>query len=226
MQKQSDKTETINKEWFLEFDEHLTKDKKPSDYFQKLVDDNRFPMHHPFGWLMKLEHVEQNPKFHPEGSVWNHTMLVVDNAAKHKHRSRNARALMWAALLHDLGKIPATKVRKGRITAYDHDKMGRGMAKEFLMLCGCDGEFVERVCALVRWHMQSLFVLRNLPFANLRSMTEEVDIGEIGLLALSDRLGRGQASRQEEDIEYDNVLQFMKKSKDYATRHGIKLPNP
>lgn len=216
----------VNKQWFQEFNEHLMKDVKPSEYFEKLVKDKEFPTQHPFDWLLKLSKVEQNPKFHPEGSVWNHTMLVVDNAANHKNRSRNANALMWAALLHDLGKIPATKVRKGRITAYDHDKMGRGMAKEFLTLCGCEETFVVRVCALVRWHMQSLFVLRNLPFANLRGMTSEVDIGEIGLLALSDRLGRGVESKEEEAAEHENVLRFMQKSHEYIKRHRITPPKP
>lgn len=222
----SEQNDKMNKHWFQEFNEHLMNDDRPSEYFEKLASKGEFPEQHPFGWLLKLADVVQNPKFHPEGSVWNHTMLVVDNAAKHKHRSKNERALMWAALLHDLGKIPATKVRKGRITAYDHDKMGRGMAKEFLMLCGCDAEFVERVGSLVRWHMQSLFVVRNLPFANLKGMTAEVDIAEIGLLALSDRLGRGQETREEEAAEYENVLRFMQKSQDYVTKHRVKLPKP
>lgn len=91
-------------------------------------------------------------------------MLVTNNAAQVKVKSKDPRALMWAALLHDVGKKPTTRVRKGRITAYDHDKVGREMAERFLRECGQDEAFVRKVGALVRWHMQALYAAKQLPF--------------------------------------------------------------
>ncbi len=38
---------------------------------------------------------------------------------------------MWGALLHDLGKAPTTKIRKGKITSYDHDKVGAELVRNF-----------------------------------------------------------------------------------------------
>ena len=98
---------------------------------------------------------------------------------------------MAAALLHDLGKIPTTKLRHGRLTAYDHDKAGEKLAREFLRCCTDDEGFLARVCALVRWHMQVMFVAHNLPFADIRGMLHSVSPHEIALLAYCDRLGRG-----------------------------------
>jgi putative nucleotidyltransferase with HDIG domain len=58
-------------------------------------------------------------------------LLVVDEAAKRKAYSTDQRVFMWAALLHDIGKPASTRLRKGRITAYNHDK-NRGQAVERL----------------------------------------------------------------------------------------------
>jgi putative nucleotidyltransferase with HDIG domain len=81
---------------------------------------------------MRLKKVPQSPKHHPEGNVWNHTMLVVDEAAGKKGQSKDPEAFMWAALLHDIGKADATNQKKGRITAYNHEKVGAEQAGEFL----------------------------------------------------------------------------------------------
>ena len=75
---------------------------------------------------------------------------------------------MWGALLHDLGKAPTTKIRKGKITSYDHDKVGAELCREFLEVFTDDEEFIKQVTALVRWHMQTLFVIKNLPFADVK----------------------------------------------------------
>lgn len=57
-------------------------------------------------------------------------MQVIDAAAHNRIKSREPVVFMWAALLHDLGKAPTTRLRKGRITAYDHDRVGAEMAEE------------------------------------------------------------------------------------------------
>ncbi len=202
-------TVTNTKTWFNDFESHLLEDQKPSVYFETLLEDGLFPSEYPFSMIADLKKVSQQPDHHPEGDVFNHTMQVTDLAATVKHESEHPRAFMWAALLHDLGKIPTTKLRNGRITSYDHDKEGEKLARSFLKQCTDDQDFISRVCALVRWHMQVLFIANNLPFADLRSMLRSVRPGEIALLAYCDRLGRGKLTPEKIDKEQKSIKQFL-----------------
>lgn len=194
---------------FLSFEEHLLNDEKPSNYFRELVNKDMFPQTQPFIVLGKLMKTEQNPKYHPEGNVWEHTMQVVDYAASYNHLSSNIRVFMWASLLHDIGKGTTTKIRDGKITSYDHDIAGARLAKTFLSTFTQDKPFINDVCKLVRWHMQPLFITKKLPFAKLDEMLSEVSSAEIGLFNLCDRLGRSELSDENRDIEVRNVVGFL-----------------
>lgn len=197
--------------YFNEFEFHILNDEKPSLYFNELLKNGSFPESYPFSMLSELASVPQSGKYHPEGSVWNHTMLVIDEAAKRRSLSKNARAFMWAALLHDLGKAPTTKVRNGKITSYDHDKIGKELCIKFLSELTDDADFIKETSLLVRWHMQILFVLKDLPFADIDKMAEEVSIDEIALLSLCDRLGRGEMTSEKLKKEEEDVRIFIKK---------------
>ncbi|NLM75472.1 MAG: HD domain-containing protein [Clostridiaceae bacterium] len=186
---------------FYEIDKHLLYDDKPSGFFKKLMENDLFKNEYPFTLISRLEKTEQSPTHHPEGSVWNHTLLVLDNAARVKTFSRESRVFMWSALLHDLGKATTTKLRKGRITSYNHDIEGEKLAVSLLEYFNEDKIFTEKVARMVRWHMQILFVTKNLPFSNIEKMKEEVDIEEIALLGLCDRLGRGMEQDVENEIK-------------------------
>lgn len=194
-------------ELFLEIEQHLLKDQKPSEYLEKLYDNPIFKQH-PFEMLYVLKKTEQSPKYHPEGNVWNHTMLVVDKAAKVREYSKNQRVFMWAALLHDIGKPPTTRKRKGKITSYDHDKAGAKLAEQFLLTFTEEENFISGVCGLVHYHMQILYVVKGLSFADIDNMKKNVDIDEVALLGLCDRLGRGKENLEEEK---ENVMEFLRK---------------
>lgn len=193
-----------------EMNNHLLLDDKPSVYFNSIVDTPIFK-EHPFCFLYKMKETEQSLIHHPEGNVWNHTMLVVDQAAKMKHKSKNDKIFMWAALLHDIGKPDTTKNKKGKITSYDHEKIGAVMAKEFLTEFTSDNKFIEKVCGLVRWHMQILHVVKNLHFADIKAMKEETDYKEVALLGYCDRLGRKNVNIKK---EMENINLFLKKCHD------------
>ncbi|SMB90453.1 HDIG domain-containing protein [Desulfonispora thiosulfatigenes DSM 11270] len=179
---------------FTDFEKHLLNDEKPSNYFTKLLNEHNILDNYPFTMLRDLKKTEQSPQHHPEGNVWNHTMQVVDHAASRKNQSSNPRVFMWSALLHDLGKVPATKIKKGKITAYNHDKLGEKLAQDFLTSLGAEKNLIHEVSKMVRWHMQILYVVKNLPFAKIKSMLSEVKLEDIALLSLCDRLGRGKMS--------------------------------
>jgi putative nucleotidyltransferase with HDIG domain len=199
--------------YFHEFEKHLMEDEKPSEYFNGLINTKKYPKEYPFTMISDLIKTEQNLEYHPEGSVWNHAMLVVDEAAKRKEYSENPRVFMWAALLHDIGKAPTTKIRKGKITSYDHDEVGEKMAREFLNYFSEDEGFIDAVAALVRWHMQILFVVKNLPYQDIKKMNEDTSIDEVGLLGMCDRLGRGNINPETVEKEEKNVRIFLEKSK-------------
>lgn len=195
------------KKIFEEIEEHLLHDDRPSHYLNCIKDEPVFKQY-PYDYLYNLIKTEQSPKHHPEGSVWNHTMLVIDGAAKVKHKSKNSRVFMWAALLHDIGKPSTTRKRKGKITSYDHDKVGAELAQKFLLEAEQDENFIKEVTSLVRYHMHILFVLNNLPFADVSSMKDDVDINEIALLGYCDRMGRLNADSSKEE---KNIEEFIKK---------------
>lgn len=197
---------------YLTFDlitDHLLKDINPSYFLQEISERQSF-REDPFQLLYKLKDTEQSVKYHPEGSAWNHTMLVVDEAALVRHHSKDPKVFLWSALLHDIGKPDTTRVRKGRITSYDHDTVGARLATEFLKNLTDDGELIRQVTLYVRYHMHMLYVLKKLPFGNLKGMIKDVDLDELALLCRCDRLGRIGADREKEE---ENYLQFLEEVK-------------
>lgn len=188
---------------FNEIHQHLMEDEKPSDFLNSLSNNHIF-QDVPFSMLLRLKETEQSPIHHPEGNVWIHTMLVVEEAAKVRGDSKNPEAFMWAALLHDLGKPDTTRQKKGKITAYDHDRVGAELTRKFLSYFPCEEEFVNHVVSLVRYHMHILYVTKDLPFAKPKEMMHHVDMNEIALFGLCDRLGRKNAdkNKEEETIQF------------------------
>lgn len=207
---------------FQELETHLLSDEKPSVYLGEI---RIIPAlsEYPFDMFKHMQTTPQSPRHHPEGSVWNHTLLVVDEAAKVKHKSKNPEAFMWAAMLHDIGKPSTTKIRGDKITSYDHDKAGAPMAEEFLSFFGKDKRFIRAVSPLVRYHMQILFVVNGLPYADIKGMTENTDINEVALLGLCDRLGRAKCDKRQEK---ENVRLFIEKVKRGETGYETKSRRP
>lgn len=194
---------------FQDIENHLMKEDTPSIYLAEVIKSPEFKQY-PFSLLYQLQFTDQSPVYHPEGNVWNHTLLVVDEAAKRKHQSKNPSSFMWAALLHDIGKPSTTKMRHGKITAYNHDQIGAKLAREFLSQFTSEKLFIDHICALIQYHMQILYVVKNLQYADIKGMIKQSDIQEIALLGLCDRLGRTGASQEEEET---NIKIFMNKCK-------------
>lgn len=195
---------------FREIGQCLMEDARPSERLRRLFDG---PVPTEFEPLKRMKSTKQSPVHHPEGSVWNHTLLVVDQAAARREQSKEPEAFLWAALLHDIGKPDTTRVRRGKITSYDHDKVGAELARRFLSAFTADGAWIKRVCTLIRYHMQVLFVVKGLPFADIGGMKAHADVEEIALLGLCDRLGRLHADRTAEE---EHIRLFLKKCYDHG----------
>ena len=205
---------TEEKKLFEELEAHLLNDDAPSDYFNRISETEMF-RNYPFSILCRLKEIPQSPKHHPEGNVWNHTMLVVDEAARQRKRSKDPAVFMWAALLHDVGKADTTNNSKGRITAYNHEKAGALLAEGFLKTFFVDEVLIRRIVSLIRWHMQILFVVKSMQFADIGSMLKETEPEEVALLGYCDRMGRLGADGQ---MEKENLEIFMAKCRDFITK--------
>jgi poly(A) polymerase len=71
--------------------------------------------------------VTQPPEFHPEGDVFEHTMLMLH------HMAYPDPLLGWSVLLHDVGKPLTRSVElSGRIRFFNHEVKGAEMAREIL----------------------------------------------------------------------------------------------
>ena len=184
-------------ELFRQIEYHLLHDERPSEYLEQISSEPWFS-DYPFSMLGMMKETPQSKRYHPEGSVLNHTIMVVDEAAKRRMESKDARTLMWAALLHDIGKPGVTKNRKGKITAYNHDSEGEQLAVDFLSCFSGDESWIRAVANLVRYHLNVLYVTGGLPFGDIAGMKRETDISEVALLGLCDRVGRGGSILEDE----------------------------
>lgn len=209
---------------FNEIERHLLNDEKPSIFINEFVIKNKENSVYPFIMIGDLEDVPQEPKHHPEGNVLVHVMMVVDEAAKRRHLSKEKDILMWSALLHDIGKKPTTKKRKNRWTSYDHDKVGAKMVLDFFKeLKSGDERLINGVASMTRWHMQALFVIKGLPFADIKKMIEEVDVEELSLLTISDRLGRGRITPLDKEEVVEDINLFLEKVSEVSGKKYNKI---
>jgi tRNA nucleotidyltransferase (CCA-adding enzyme) len=76
--------------------------------------------------LIPLIGTPQDPEWHPEGDVWVHTLLAVDQAVPLLAGLDPARAhaVMLGVLCHDLGKPETTRMLEGRLRSYGHEEAG------------------------------------------------------------------------------------------------------
>lgn len=194
-------------ELFKEIERHLLMDEKPSLFLNKIKNEGKLDKE-PFSRLKNLENMQQSPKHHPEGNVWIHTMMVVDEGAKHREEVNDKRAFMWCLLLHDIGKVKTTKLRKGRWTSYDHDKVGEEEGMLFLNNFIENYDFKNKVSKMIRYHMHLLYIMNKLPFADMEELKKNVDINDISYVFLSDRCGRGNLTKADKAQVEKEVNKF------------------
>ena len=119
---------------------------------------------------------EQSPDYHPEGTVFNHIRLMLENLPKvapgeilapgtkwptaptraaECSASSMQESLPWAAILHDIAK-PQTAARApdGLIHFYTHEKLGAKMAEHILQRLKFPRKQTDEIVAAVRHHMQ------------------------------------------------------------------------
>ena len=108
-----------------------------------------------FAELAPLRNAPQNPKHHPEGDAFEHTMLTLRAAAKWRDGTDDPLAFMLAALTHDLGK-PATvrKNERGEWQAAGHELAGVAPLTAMLTRLGVGKQTIAYCTSLCRLHMR------------------------------------------------------------------------
>lgn len=107
--------------------------------------------------LSRLDATPQDAIWHPEGNVYNHTALSVDQRQKIDRREgiegHDHRVGMITTLLHDVGKPDTTSVENGRVRAHKHATVGAALARAYLQRVGAPDDVVDRVGNVIQHHM-------------------------------------------------------------------------
>jgi poly(A) polymerase len=99
--------------------------------------------------ISAMKGVEQPPEFHPEGDVFVHTLLLLENLPHPCPLT-----LAWGALLHDVGKPPTFRVAPDRIRFDNHVEVGVKMAEEICARLRFSNDDAAQILALVDNHMR------------------------------------------------------------------------
>jgi tRNA nucleotidyltransferase (CCA-adding enzyme) len=178
---------------FAEFKKLMLKSPLPSVGFEWM---RRLGMLRHFPELEALVGVPQEPEWHPEGDVWTHTLMVVDQAARLRtaqYTETENLALMFGALCHDLGKATATTHRDGRWRSPGHEAGGDRPTRAFLDRITNETELIGAVVTLVREHLKpsQLYNVRHeLKPSAIRRLALRADIEKLVRLSRADHLGR------------------------------------
>ena len=172
-----------------------------------------------------MRRTDQEPEYHGEGNVFNHTKLVAEamvNLPIYAESSERDRTVLFlAALLHDIGKIRCTRRENGKLTSPYHASAGARMARAFMFetlgMSGNDNlrSMREAIAFIVRYHSFPPFAikssnpeLRILKIAANGELTPDFSMRKLCALEMADAIGRVGTSTEEyiERTEYCKML--------------------
>ena len=149
-----------------------------------------------FKELEDLIGCQQDKEYHPEGDVWIHTLMTVDELAKIIQKENitdeyRKLILFYGILCHDLGKPFCTKEINGKITSYKHESLEIEPTISFLSKLTNEKKFIETVCSLVKNHLAPFqLYLSESSLKAVKRLSLKVNIENLCLVCLADCLGR------------------------------------
>jgi len=182
---------------FGEVEKALLQAARPSVAFRLLADWNQLETVAPE--LIPLASTPQDPEWHPEGDVWVHTLLALDEARRLIDDLDLPRALavMLGTLCHDLGKPATTRVEDGRIRSRGHEEAGVAPTLSLLDRWNVHTResfpLRDQVVALVRDHLKpgALYQARDeIGVGAIRRLAGRVEADLLYRVARADCLGR------------------------------------
>ena len=138
----------------------------------------------------------QDKEYHPEGDVWIHTMMCLDELAKiikdgNIEDEYRKLYLFYGILCHDLGKPFCTQEINGKITSHKHEVLGIEPSISFLSKLTNEKKFIEIVCTLVKNHLAPFqLYLAESSLKAIKRLSLKVNIEDLCLVCLADCLGR------------------------------------
>ena len=178
---------------YEEFKKLFLNSQKPSNGFElmKELDVIKY-----FPELKALINCVQEKEYHPEGDVWIHTMMSLDEMAKILKEEKieddyKKLYLFYAVLCHDFGKPFCTKEIAGKITSFKHENLGIEPTISFLLKLTNERKFIEIVCSLVKTHLVPFqLYLSDSSLKAIKRLSLKVNIEDLCLVSLADCLGR------------------------------------
>ena len=160
--------------------------------------------------LAALIGCRQDPEWHPEGDVWNHTLCCLDAFARRRDEiGRNACedvVVGFAVLCHDFGKPSCTAYDpvKKRIRSLGHDEAGVEPTLSFLRRLTSEDRILREVPPLVRFHMRPFAMWKDkaTDAAIRRLATQVVRIDRLVRVAAADDEGRPPFPSEPEPLEW------------------------
>jgi tRNA nucleotidyltransferase (CCA-adding enzyme) len=152
-----------------------------------------------FPEMAALVGCEQDPEWHPEGDVWTHTLMVIDQARTMIDDLERGpgMAVMLGAVCHDFGKPRTTARIDGRLRSLNHEAQGVPPATAFLNRLDVhtlDGFDVRhQVLGMVQYHLApGMWHSSPSPVSDgaFRRLALKVDLSLLARLARADCLGR------------------------------------
>ena len=178
---------------YEEFKKLFLKSSKPSIGFELLKNLGVLKY---FPELKALISCVQDPIYHPEGDVWIHTMMCLDELSrilKEENIVDEYRKLylFYAILCHDFGKPFCTKEINGKITSHKHESLGIEPTISFLSKLTNEKKFIEIVSSLVKNHLIPFqLYLAESSLKAIKKLSLKVNIEDLCLVCLADCLGR------------------------------------
>ena len=178
---------------YEEFKKLFLNSQKPSNGFElmKELDVIKY-----FPELKALINCVQEKEYHPEGDVWIHTMMSLDEMAKILKEEKiedeyRKLYLFYGILCHDFGKPFCTKQIDGKITSHKHENLGIEPTISFLSKLTNEKKFIEIVCSLVKNHLAPFqLYLADSSLKAIKRLSLKVNIEDLCLVCLADCLGR------------------------------------
>ena len=131
--------------------------------------------------ITAMKGTPQSPDYHPEGDVFQHTMLLL------RHLEAPSETLAYGCLLHDVAKPLCVRQEAQRITFYGHTERGAEIAEAILKRLKRSRTVRDRVAYLVRNHLR-LVQAPKMRLSTLKRFLREDGIDELLELARIDAL--------------------------------------
>jgi poly(A) polymerase len=99
--------------------------------------------------ISRMKGIAQPPQFHPEGDVWIHTLMLLEQL-----EPGCSVMLAWGALLHDVGKPPTFRVAPDRIRFDGHVEVGVAIGADICRRFRFSNDETRQILSLIENHMR------------------------------------------------------------------------